>query len=380
MNNNIIQYKEGEWTGLELPEDIKSGVQVILVFADRFIVEEGVVLQQLKSHFSNAEIITCSSAGEINNRVAEENSAVCIAIQFEKTTLSLSKGNINDYGNSYELGKHAASNLPSENLQYVLMISDGNIVNGEALIEGIQSLLDEKVLISGGLAGDSNRFQKTLVGLNDDIREGNVVLLGLYGNQIKVASGIEGGWDLFGPEKTITKSKGNILHEIDNTSALDLYKTYLGKYADQLPASALLFPLSVKPNNSDDFLVRTILGIDENKKEMKFAGDVPEGSVVRFMKSNVDRLINAASEAESKLITQMNGISPELVLIVSCVGRKIVLSERIEEEVEAATDRFSSEVTIAGFFSYGEIAPPDEKKRSRLHNQTITITAFAELP
>lgn len=380
MKNHTIQYKEGKWTGLDFPEENKAKVQVVLVFADRFIVEDGLVQQHLKTHFKNAEIITCSSAGEINHRAAEEGTALCTAIQFEKTTIAVSKGNIYDCRNSYALGVQVASALPKNNLKFVLLISDGNLVNGDALLEGVQSLTNEEVLISGGLAGDSNRFQKTLVGLNDDIREGNIVMLGLYGNHIKVATGIEGGWDVFGPEKLITKSSGNMLSEIDNTNALDLYKTYLGKYADQLPSSALLFPLSVKPNHSDNFLVRTILSIDENSKQMKFAGDVPEGSVVRFMKSNFDRLINAASEAESKLILQMNEVKPELVLVISCVGRKIVLSDRIEEEVEAATDRFSTDTTIAGFFSYGEIAPPEQQKRSRLHNQTITITAFAELP
>lgn len=379
MNNIIIRYKEGEWTGLPLSDETKAGVQVLLVFAERFLLEEGIVFQQLKSLFPKAHIITCSTAGEIYNRVAEENTAICVAMEFERTPIAVSKGNIYNHPDSKELGQQIADQLPKEDLKYVLVISDGNLINGDALLSGIQSVLPDGVLISGGLAGDAGRFQKTLVGLNDDIREGNIVLLGLYGNHIKVAIGVEGGWDVFGPEKTITKSQGNILSEIDQTNALDLYKTYLGKYAEQLPSSALFFPISMKLDDSDSYLMRTILAIDEKKKEMTFAGDVPEGSVIRFMKSNFDRLINAASDAETSLLHQLNGTPAELVLVTSCVGRKIVLSDRVEEEVEAATDRMPANAIVTGFFSYGEIAPNGMGNKSHLHNQTITITAFAEL-
>ncbi len=379
MKNSIIKYKEGVWTGLDLSEDAKSAFQIILVFADRLILEEGKVYQQLKNNFKTADIITCSTAGEIYSRIVEEDAAVSIAIEFQRTPAFLSKGNINDFKNSYELGVFTAKNLPTENLTFVFVISDGNLINGEALVNGIQQSINKEVIVSGGLAGDAGRFQKTLVGLNEDMREGNVVLMGLYGNHIKVGVGVEAGWDVFGPEKVITKSNGNILSEIDHSNALDLYKLYLGKYAEQLPSSALLFPISIKSKDSENFLIRTILSIDEKKKEMKFAGDVPEGSVIRFMKSNFDRLINAASNAETSLLNQLNGIKPELVIVTSCVGRKIVLSDRIEEEVEAATDRLPSNAVIAGFFSYGEIAPNGQLTKSHLHNQTITITAFAEL-
>ncbi len=379
MKNNLFRYKDGVWTGLDWPEEKKSKVQIILVFADRFLLEEGKVYHELKIHFKNADIVTCSTAGEIYDRLVEENSAVSIAIEFEKTPYFLSKGNVQDFNDSIDLGSHTAAILPKENLKYVFVISDGNLVNGEALLNGIQYSINNEVIVSGGLAGDSDRFQKTIVGLNEDIREGNVVLLGLYGNHIKAGVGVEAGWDVFGPEKNITKSNGNVLSEIDNTNALDLYKTYLGKYADQLPSSALLFPISIKSNESENYLIRTILSIDEIKKEMKFAGDVPKGSTIRFMKSNFDRLIHAASGAETSLLNQLNGTNPELVIVTSCVGRKIVLAERIDEEVEAATDRMPSGATIAGFFSYGEIAPNGQLSKSYLHNQTITITAFAEL-
>ncbi len=383
MKSKIVYFKNGSWNGLDNFEHKKSDVQIVIVFAERTLLENNNLLYTLKENFVNANVLTCSTAGEINNKEVADNTAICVAISFEKTKYNFATGNIKSHKNSFELGKSTAAKLPAKDLKYILVISDGGLVNGDELITGIQSVIDDSVLISGGMAGDGSNFQKTLVGLDEDIKIGNVVLMGLYGNHIKVGTGFNGGWDVFGPERIITKSKGNVLFEIDNENALDLYKKYLGKYADGLPSSALLFPITIKSENNDFFIVRTILSVDEKNKTMTFAGDLPEGSTVRFMKSNFDRLIDAASDAGKTATANLgNNIPAELAIIVSCVGRKLILMDRIEEEVEAAIDNITSGATVAGFFSYGEIAPEKTNKISHfshLHNQTITITTFSEL-
>lgn len=380
MVSNIVNYNEGKWTGLDQQSLNKDKVQLVLVFAERNLIESGDISNVLKKEFKNAQIVISSTAGEINNKTAQENSAVCIAIEFEKTTTEIKTGNIKDYKNSIELGKEVASQMTSKGLKYIWLIADGNIINGDDLIKGIHKSISNDVIVSGGIAGDGDRFQKTLVGANDDVNEGNIVLIGFYGNHIKIGTGFQGGWDVFGPEREITKSDGNVLYEIDNENALDLYKKYLGKYAEELPSSALLFPISVKTEENDFFIVRTILSIDEKNKIMTFAGNIPQGAVVRFMKSNFDRLINAASDAATTAMADLgNNIPADLAILVSCVGRKLVLSDRVEEELEAAIDNVSPGATVGGFFSYGEISPQLNHKLSHLHNQTITITTFAEL-
>lgn len=381
MRTHIVNYINSKWTGIDQKEAANKNVQLVIVFAERSLLETGIVVKKLQSTYPKAKIISCSTAGEINDNNSQENSAVCTAISFDHTPFHIVADNIKNHKNSFELGAHLSKKLPIKDLKYVWIISDGGLINGDDLIKGIQSVTGKSVMVSGGLAGDGANFEKTLVGLDENIASGNLVLMGLYGNKIKVGSGYQGGWDVFGPERTITKSKDNVLFEIDNENALDLYKKYLGKYAEELPASALLFPLSVKSADTDFFLVRTILSIDENKKSMTFAGNLPEGSTVRFMKSNFDRLINAAADAATEAVVNMGkNIPVDLALFVSCVGRKLVLSQRIDEELEAAMDNITEGATVAGFFSYGEIAPQQDKKTSHLHNQTMTITTFAELP
>jgi hypothetical protein len=156
-----------------------------------------------------------------------------------------------------------------------------------------------------------------------------------------------------------------------------LYKQYLGEHAQGLPATALLFPLSVKATPGDTPLVRTILAVDEHEQSMTFAGDIPEGSRARLTKSNVNRLVDGAVGA-AQASRPAAGPAPELAVLISCVGRKLVLKQRVEEEVEGVRDVLGERTVITGFYSYGEIAPFSLGGPSELHNQTMTITTFAE--
>lgn len=378
MQSSQFYYQDGEWKNLPSSEKDRSAATLLLVFAERSLLENDKFIKEIQEKFPSSRIITCSTAGEINKNHSQESSAVCVSIQFEKTKLDLVTKNIDKFKNSTDLGKALAAELVQDDLKYILVISDGNLINGDDLIAGMQKAVDPSVLISGGLAGDGDRFKKTIVGLDNNIKEGNVVLMGLYGSHISVGTGSQGGWDVYGPERVITKSEKNILYEIDGENALDLYKKYLGKYADGLPSSALLFPISIRKKEDKTFVVRTILSIDEKNKRMVFAGNIPEGAEVRFMRSNFDRLINAASDAASQAISLMKNKQVDLAILVSCVGRKIVLGERVEEEIEAVVESMLPDTTIAGFFSYGEIAPNKDENTTKLHNQTMTVTTFAE--
>lgn len=379
MKSQVIKYEAGSWHHDPSNDIIPEKVDLILVYADRLLLNNNDILQPLQQKYSKAKVVVCSTAGEIYQRTVIENAASAMVISFDKTEVCVETGEISKYEDSNELGKAIAQKFKPEGLKYLMVISDGGEINGDDLILGIKSVMGKDVCISGGMAGDGPRFQKTLVGCYPDVKEGNLVLIGFYGDKLKVATGVKGGWDEFGPQRTVTKSTSNVLYEIDGINALELYKKYLGTYKDDLPGSALLFPISIKTADTDFYLVRTILSIDEEKQCMVFAGNIPEGSAVRFMKSNPDRLVFAAADAGGQILQNMQDIPVEMAMIVSCVGRKIVLSERIEEEIEAVAEMFPANANVAGFFSYGEIAPYKKEKQTSLHNQTITVTAFAEI-
>ncbi len=353
--------------------------QLVLVFGDKTRLNAPETYAGLRHRWPNADIALCSTAGEILGTEVHDNSVVICTIQLEKTQIRSAATSLAQSDHSFEAGAALAQQLHHPDLAYVLILSDGEKVNGSDLISGINSVLEGKISITGGLAGDGNQFKSTLVGLNQTPMPGQIVGVGFYGTHLHIGHGSLGGWDVFGIERTITKSKGNVLYDIDDTNALTIYKTYLGKYADELPGSALLFPLSITLPGNDQPVVRTILSIDNEQQCLTFAGDVPEGAKARFMKANFDKLIDAAAQAAEIAFQFPMNQQPDLALLISCVGRKIILNQRVEEEVEAVAEVFDHNTPFVGFYSYGELSPFNEHNRCQLHNQTMTITTFLEI-
>ena len=353
--------------------------ELVLAFGSRTLLEDPSHFSYLKSLYSSANIISCSTSGEIYNTSVLDDSISVVAIEFEKTTIQCRSIKVQSTKDSYDAGVTLISELPIENLKHVFVLSDGHIINGTMLVKGLESKLPKDVVITGGLAGDADKFEKTLVGLNEPASEGIVSIVGFYGDHIQIGVGCHGGWDLFGPEREITKSTDNVLYELDNQSALDLYKKYLGAQADSLPGSALLFPLAIKEQNDNRTpIMRTILSIDEDKKSMTFAGNMPQGATAQLMKANFDRLIDGAGKAAESSLVPLKNSKPELAILISCVGRKLILNQRTEEEVESVAETLSGNTVITGFYSYGEIAPFFGEVKCELHNQTMTITTMSE--
>jgi hypothetical protein len=356
-----------------------SEANLILVFGEKNQLLDQAVYQELSAGYPNAEIVLCSSAGEILGNSIQNETIVCTVIQFEKTTIKTASVEILDSDQSFEKGKELIEKFTAEGLTHVLVLSDGLIVNGSQLVKGMHEVNSRNVPITGGLAGDSINFEYTVVGLNGVPSKGKVVAIAFYGEAIDIRFSALGGWDAFGPERVVTKATGTKIYEIDNRSVIELFKIYLGPYIDDKANSILLFPLSVKLPGYTLPLVRSILGINEQEGYIFFTGDIPVGSTIRFMKANFEKLIDAAGDTAKDIIGSTSGYSPKLTLIISCIGRKKVLEKRIEEEVDIVSDCFGPDSYIAGFYSYGELSPNGFNSSCELHNQTMTITTFNEI-
>lgn len=368
-----------------IPDDDKKNdladfdPDLVLFFGSRKSLESKNIIKEWRENYPKAIFTGCSTSGEIHGISVYDDSISITAVQFENTKIAYHSVNINDFKNSNEAGQALISTFDLHVLKHVLVFSEGLHVNGSELVRGIRWKLPEGCNATGGLAGDGVDFEKTLVVTNDgELRSDHIAAIGFYGNNIHVGYGSLGGWDSFGIERNVTKSTNNVLYEIDNQPALDLYKSFLGEKAKDLPSSGLLFPLSMRISGSEKPVVRTILAIDENEKSLTFAGDVPEGSQVKLMKANIDRLINGAEEAAKTSLLPLKNRSSQLSILISCVGRKLVLKQLVEEEVEAVESAVGNASAITGFYSYGEIAPFMNGAQCELHNQTMTITTFTE--
>lgn len=365
------------WKTLSSTSITNSSSNLIFAFGSTTLMADPLLLSNLRQKYPDANILMNSTAGEIMDIAVQDETIAVTAVQFERTTLQATSITIQPEESSLNAGRRLGSQFETQNLQCLFIISDGQKVNGSDLVRGLQESLPDNTIITGGLAGDGVHFRKTLVGLNSAPVESCIAAIGFYGTSLQVTCGSAGGWDSFGPERLVTRSAGNILYELDGQPALEIYKKYLGEYASQLPSAGLLFPLSIR-NGKSDAIVRTILGVNEEDNSLTFAGNIPEGYYARLMKASFDRLIEGAALAAQNSLTDLSTSPPDLAILISCVGRKIVLNQRIEEEVEIIRSVYGESTAITGFYSYGEISPSYTSEGPELHNQTMTITTFTE--
>lgn len=301
---------------------------------------------------------------------------VASAVHFEKSRVAVHSVDFQENDDVKEISMELVQKLPQEDLKHIFLISDGLNINGSELVKGVNAVLSG-VSVTGGMAGDGARFQETWVLCDDAAKQNRISVVGFYGDALHISSGCFAGWSEFGTDREITKSIGNVLYEIDGEPALDLYKRYLGEYASDLPNSGLRFPLSIKEKEGDPEVIRTLLGVNEEEKSITFAGDVPTGFTARLMKPDIDVLIDGAGEAAKDI--EIYNDKRALGLVVSCVGRKIVMDQLVDEELESIGDILGENVQLIGFYSYGEIAPfVQNRLHCELHNQTMTLTVIYE--
>lgn len=320
--------------------------QLILAFFSMAAVRHERVLRGLKPAFPGARVIGCSTAGEIAQDGVSDDGLVLVALRFAQPNFRAVSAPLQTMEASAAAGAALAAALKAPDLRSVLLFAPGVAINGSALIDGLAAGVGAGVTITGGLAGDGGSF---------------------------------GGWQPFGPVRKVTRAAGNLLYELDGEAALDIYRRYLGDYAKDLPGSGLLFPFAMLgPDHRDIGLIRTILGIDEAQGSVILAGDVEAGGYLRLMHASTNALIEGAEAAAQAAQSMRSHRRSGLAILVSCVGRKLVMGGRVDEEIEAVAEVFGQGATITGFYSNGEISPFVAAQDCRLHNQTMTITYLSE--
>ncbi|WP_221032770.1 FIST signal transduction protein [Actomonas aquatica] len=377
MKTTTLLRRDGVWTpaGPEL-----ARAQLVLVFASgQALREDAGLLSELQARAPAAEIVGCSTAGQIAGATISDEVAVATVIEFATTRVQVAVETVADSHESAGIGRRLAETLAGPELRHVLVVSEGLHVDGAALSDGLREGLPEGVTATGGLAGDGTRFAETLVVSGTAVAADKVVAIGLYGADLEVSWGSGAGWSQFGPRRRVTRSRGNVLYELDGKPALSLYKTYLGDRASGLPATGLLFPLELLSEDGNaPSVVRTILAVDEVEQSVTFAGRVPQGASVQLTKLTVERLIRAAEQAGEGEARHPSPQQAELAFIVSCVGRRLLLDQRTEEELEAMLQAVGGVRAATGFYSYGELGPRGFTRDCHLHNQTLTYTLLGE--
>jgi hypothetical protein len=380
MDRYTGRWHDGQWS-TPLPDWDGPGT-LVLLFGPADPDEVASPLRAVVEAFPSSAIMGCSTAGEVLGATVYDGSLTVAVVRFERTALAV-ESEPTQRSESSDVGRRLGKRLleRGQDLAGVFILGDGIDVNGSTFAAGLTEGTGGSAVMTGGLAGDGSRFGRTWTLVGGRPRFSHVSAVGLYGTAIEIGSGYAGGWTMLGPERVVTRSEGNVLLELDDRPALQVYKDYLGDRASGLPATALLFPLGIRADGDPDYsepeLIRTVLSVDEARQSMTFTDDVPEGSTAQLMRGTTERLVDAAAAAAEA--ARLPGDQPGLAIVVSCVGRRLYLGQRVEEELEAVHAELGSTCSLAGFYSYGELAPVPGGD-CVLHNMTMAITVLRERP
>jgi len=354
----------------------------VLYFASRAALQsDASIYAGLREKFPLACLIGCSTGGQICGDDMDDETPVAVAVKFERTRLKFHAAEIAAGADSRAVGREIGERLDAADLAGIFLLSDGLAVNGSELVAGIVAAIGSLAPVCGGLAGDGSQFAATLVGADALPRANVIAALGFYGDKTVIGSGSAGGWSVFGPRRVITKARDNVLYELDGQRALDLYLRYLGpEDSAELPGSALLYPLRIRdPENTAEEIVRTVLGVDFDEGSMRFAGNMPLGWSAELMRGSRDGLVAGAGAAARQAIASKGPRSGEgLAVIISCIGRRLLMGQSVYEEIEAASSMLGGRYHKIGFYSYGEISPHAATGAPVLHNQTMTLMTLGE--
>jgi len=353
--------------------------QLVIVLGSVAWFQDASFLANVSTAFPHAHRIGCSTAGEITHAGVFDDSVVVTAVHFGATTIREAVTNLDGMDDSSAAGERLGHQLTAPDLRGVLLLGPGIAINGSALVRGMSSVLGPSIPITGGLAGDGGAFQRTFSMSTNGISDRQIVAVGFCGESLRLTHGSFGGWQPFGPARKVTRCEGNVLYELDGESALSVYKRYLGDHAKDLPASGLLFPfMMVSGVDETKGLIRTILGVDAGAGSLTLAGEIEAGGYLKLMHASTDGLVDGSQRAAHAVQQMLGSQVPGLALLVSCVGRKLIMGDRSDEEVEVVADVLGKDALIAGYYSYGEISPDGPGLACKLHNQTMTISYLAE--
>ncbi|QWD89997.1 FIST signal transduction protein [Polynucleobacter sp. MWH-Braz-FAM2G] len=369
---HIDTYRWTESEGWDIRLSPNPDINLVLVCAEHPYFKEARCYEEIRAFFPAAEIVGCSSSGNICGDLISDQDIVLSAISFSTTKISVKSTLIENDDEVERIVSDLVREFSESKPKHVFALSDGLSISGSDFTKTLNTL---GVPVTGGLAGDSDRFNTSWVMVNGPAKRHQIALIGFYGD-LKIAYGFSTGWREFGPERRVTRSVRNIVYEIDHRPALEVYTKYLGELAKELPGSGLRFPLSVTDSSSGRSYVRTLLGVNWEEMSLNFAGDVPQGSLCKLMKTEIDSLIDASVNLTNDLHLDASK-QDSLCLVVSCVGRRLVMDQIAGEEIEAIQSILGPRTTVFGFYSYGEVAPFDPAVCA-LHNQTTTLTLFSE--
>ncbi|MBL0708641.1 MAG: diguanylate cyclase [Sulfurimonas sp.] len=316
-------------------------------------------LQKLLPH---SHILGVTTSGEINGHEMREKTTLISISVFEKTKVRSKLYKLDESFKVDDIKK----DLIRDDTKALIIFSDGLKSDAENLLKDISSIKPD-MLIAGGRAGDVLNFKKTYVFDSQEHSEEACIIASLSSDELIANSDYLLNWVPVGKDMIVTKAKGNILYEIDNTPIREIYIKYLGSdVSEDTIGQYLDFPFIIEKDGV--FVARSLAGVvDEG---LTFSGNFEEGDMLRFSIGNME----AITSETAKHFRGYEQIPAQSIFIYSCIARKVLLGDKLEDEM----NMLNSLAPSVGFFTYGEYFHSD--KIVELLNVTTTFLALSETP
>jgi len=346
------------------------------------------LLKTLSLSLGEAPIIGCSGAAIISNQGIFKHGLAIMLLSFPgsiyfnvacvrdiKAKTPLNAGR--------ELGEQLSYGFRNVRRDLGVIFSDGLIEESSNLLSGLQERLGRSFPLVGASASDDMRFLKTYLYFNQELLSDSAVGI-LWGGKLNFGLGIKHGWKPLGKPRTVTKSQGDIVYEIDNKPASQIYEEYLAcdlpKLQKEMRRISVLYPIGIDMPQEEEYILRNILSI-ENNGSLRLQGNVTLGSSIRLMIGTKESCLSATQQAvdEAKnvpvTLAEKTG-TKNFILVFDSVSRYILLRRDAPRELEIIKEGFGENTPIIGLYTYGEQAPLraiSYQGQACLHNQTITI-------
>jgi hypothetical protein len=368
-----------------LEKDPISKPDLTIVFSSvRYANEQ--LLKGIHSITGQTPLVGCTDAGGITKDGPNRRAVTVMLLQSDEVEFVTGIGRgLGD--NAMAAGRHLAQDLlrnskSTKPMQVAMMFPDGLRGNGADVVRGMQEGIGAELPIVGGAAGDDFLFKTTYQFYNDQVLTDAVPGV-LFRGTMKIGVGVRHGWKPLGIPRVITKSKDNIVYEIDGQPAVTLYQEYFGKSAEDLKKEplaqmAITYPMGMYVPDQEEYLIRDPITVNEDGS-IVCAAEMKEGSQVRLMMGSTNSAISAAQSAAEQAVKGLGGAVPKGAVIFNCIARDKMLGNRAPEEIKTISDALGKQVPIAGFYTYGEQAPVDGKGSSfscHFHNETVVIFLF----
>ena len=381
----ITSNKDSASAGAELGRAIRAGfngapADAITVFASA-MHDYSRMLEALSAESGTGIIVGSSSAGEFTNSSRGEGYVSALAIRSDTMQFSIGVGR-NMAQDPVAAARQVAggfSGLGSRGMPYraALVMTDALAGHTDAFVEELTVATQGDYRFFGGGAGDDGRFQKTHVFAGTTALSDAAVALEFLSMQ-PIGVGVSHGWVPAGPGMRVTEVDANRLISLNGAPALEAFQRHAEATGQSLDlADPLPFFLHniLGIETGGSFRLRVPLGIDADGTVACAAG-IPQGAIVRIMKTNEQSAVLAAEQATRSALEALGGRKPAAALVFDCVATRLRIGSGFDNELKACADLLNP-AGFVGCNTYGQIARA-EGQFGGFHNCTAVVCVVPE--